>query len=188
MLAGAFLTRGAFVRLFPVFCLAATRPSKSRSNCSGVAVFATDFMGSLPTAFFRTIPDINRVSITCQTQVHVGSPNASESGRAPSGRVLLASLPESAALSRPGGDARSRKMELGPSLSPIRPAAWHGAKAHHARRGFLMPYCWWTRSISSDVGVRCGKQLAGGVRRGWPRLRRSLWPIRQPACRSLVGQ
>jgi hypothetical protein len=68
MLAGAFLTRGAFARLFPVFCAAATRPSKSRSNCSGVAAFATDFMGGLLTAFFRAISDTYRVTITCQTR------------------------------------------------------------------------------------------------------------------------
>ena len=66
---GAILTRGAFTRLFPVFCVAALLPSKSRLNCLvvGVTTFATDFIGNLLAAFFRAMPDINRVSITCQT-------------------------------------------------------------------------------------------------------------------------
>jgi hypothetical protein len=65
---GAFLTRGVFARLFPV-CVAAVRPSKSRPSCfvDGVTDFATDFIGALLAVFFRTMPDINRVSITCQT-------------------------------------------------------------------------------------------------------------------------
>jgi hypothetical protein len=72
MLSGAF--RDAFARLFPVFCGAVRPPSKSRLNCLvvGVATFATDFIGNLLAAFFRAMPDNNRVSITCQTRGRVG--------------------------------------------------------------------------------------------------------------------
>jgi hypothetical protein len=54
MLAGAFLTRGAFARAFTGI---GAHPSKSRFNCFGVAAFATDFMSGLLTAFFRAMSD-----------------------------------------------------------------------------------------------------------------------------------
>jgi hypothetical protein len=64
MLAGAFLTRGAFARAFTGI---GAHPSKSRFNCFGVAAFATGFMSGLLTAFFRAMSDTYRVTIISRT-------------------------------------------------------------------------------------------------------------------------
>ena len=74
MLSGAF--RGAFAPALPrlLRCCGATIEVEN-VNCLvvGVATFATDFIGNLLAAFFRAMPDNNRVSITCQTRVALAS-------------------------------------------------------------------------------------------------------------------
>jgi hypothetical protein len=132
MLASVF--RGVLVRPFSAFCGPAVRPSKSRVNCPvvGFTTFATDLIGGLPTPFFRVMPDIYRVTMTCQTRVRGGLRDASET-RATRAQVLALDRRIASALYGPG-PAKNRNRNTKQNSTSRPPPLTCGKKPFGARR------------------------------------------------------